>query len=227
MNTTIKTWATEDRPREKLIHKGRQAMTDVELLAILIGSGSIGTSAVELSRMILNDSSNDLSILSKRSIDYFMRFKGIGEAKAVAIFAALELARRRVPRSHEANQVRSSRQSYDHFYPNFADLDHEQFYAMYLNRANEIIGIKQISKGGRSGTVADGKVIFEKALEMKSSAIIIAHNHPSGQLKPSRADISLTHALVKFGNMIDMQILDHLIITDDNYFSFADKGILE
>ncbi|MFT5859864.1 MAG: DNA repair protein RadC [Flavobacteriaceae bacterium] len=227
MNSTIKAWAAEDRPREKLVHRGRDAMTDVELLAIIIGSGPKGMSAVELARIILSDSDNDFSILSKRSVDYLMRFKGIGEAKAVMIFAAMEIARRRLPKSQNKKPVKSSQQSFDRLYPNFADLDHEQFYAMYLNRANEIIGIRQISKGGRSGTVADGKVIFEKALEMKSSAIIVAHNHPSGQLKPSVADISLTQSLVNFGNMIDMQILDHLIITDNNYFSFADEGILE
>ncbi len=226
--STIKSWAAEDRPREKLLQKGRSAITDVEFLAILIGSGPRGTSAVELAREILHDSDNDLAILSKRSILYFQKFRGIGEAKAITIFSALELGRRRAPLlKKEVNQVKSSQESYNRLYPSFADLDHEQFYAMYLNRANEVISIQQISKGGRSGTVVDGKVIFEKALELKATALIIAHNHPSGQLQPSKADINLTNSLVKFGGLIDMQILDHLIITDDNYFSFADEGILQ
>ncbi|MFT5777866.1 MAG: DNA repair protein RadC [Crocinitomicaceae bacterium] len=227
MLTTIKTWAEEDRPREKLLFKGRGSVSDAELLAILIGSGTKGISAVELARTILKASDNDLNKLSRKSITYFQQFKGIGEAKAISIYASLELARRKVPRRKvQSSQITSSQQCYDHFYPSFADLDHEQFFAMFLNRANNILGIEQISKGGLSGTVADGKVIFQKALESKSSAIIIAHNHPSGQLKPSEADIKLTHSLSKFGLMIDMQILDHLIITDDNYFSFADEGIL-
>lgn len=226
--TPIKSWAEEDRPREKLLQKGRSAMTDVELLAILLGSGSRGISAVELAREILRDSENDLTILSKRSTQYFQKFRGIGEAKAVTIFSALEIGRRRGPLGKsETSQIRSSQESYNRLYHSFADLDHEQFYAMYLNRANEVISIEQISKGGRSGTVADGKIIFEKALELKSTAIILAHNHPSGQLQPSRSDINLTSSLVKFGGFIDIQILDHLIITDYGYFSFADEGILK
>jgi len=224
---TIKSWAENERPREKLMNNGRTSMSDAELLAILIGSGVKGVSAVELSRQILADSNHDLFALSKRSIQYFKKFKGIGDAKAITIYAALELGRRRSSVVKKAmNQVRSSQESYSRFYPSFADLEHEEFYSMYLNGANEIISIEQISKGGRSGTVADGKVIFEKALELKATALIIAHNHPSGQLRPSQADVNLTKSLVKFGRMIDLQILDHLIISDDNYFSFADEGIL-
>ena len=224
---TIKSWAENERPREKLMNYGRTSMSDTELLAILIGSGVKGVSAVELSRQILADSNHDLFTLSKRSIQYFKKFKGIGDAKAITIYAALELGRRRSSVVKKAiNQVRSSQESYSRFYPSFADLEHEEFYSMYLNRANEIISIEQISKGGRSGTVADGKVIFEKALELKATGLIIAHNHPSGQLRPSQADVNLTNSLVKFGRMIDLHILDHLIISDDNYFSFADEGIL-
>ncbi len=227
ITTTIKCWAEEDRPREKLITKGRNALSDAELIAILIGSGSRSHSAVELARMILRDSENDLSKLSKKSLSDFQKFKGIGQAKAISIFAALELSRRRgLITMNQSPIITSSNDSYSILYPKFADLDHEQFFVLFLNRSNKLLGIEQISKGGLSGTVADGKIIFQRALEMKSSAIILAHNHPSGQLKPSHADIKLTKHLLEFGKLIDLHILDHLIITDDNYFSFADEGML-
>lgn len=225
--STIKCWAEDDRPREKLIQKGRSVLTDAELIAILIGSGNREHSAVDLARIILNDCNNKLSLLGKKSIADLMQYKGIGQAKAVSIYAALELARRRLNENElKRSSVHSSKDSYHELRSFFVDLDHEQFYVLFLSRSNKILGKEQISRGGLNGTVADGKIIFRKALEMKSSAIILAHNHPSGQLKPSHADIQLTKQLVEFGKMIDLHILDHLIITDNNYFSFADEGML-
>lgn len=227
VTTTIKTWAEEDRPREKMMLKGRSVMTDAELIAILIGSGTRELTAVELARDILSQSNNNLSELARKSIQDFMKFKGIGEAKAITLYASMELARRRAFSAEKTRfKIRSSRDGYEYLKADLTELGHEEFYVLLLNRANEVIGKEQISKGGLSGTVADGKVIFHKALEMKSSGIILAHNHPSGQLKPSEQDIKLTQSLASFGKYIDLHILDHLIITDENYYSFADNGML-
>ena len=223
----IKTWAEEDRPREKLQIKGRGALSDAELLAIIIGSGTKAVSAVELAREILSASKNSLSNLSKLSIDDLKKFKGIGEAKAISIYAAMELARRRKSASSSNSiKITSSNDAYKHLKSKLLDLCHEEFHVLFLNRANELIFSEQISKGGISGTVADGKLIFHRALELKSSAMILAHNHPSGQLKPSESDLSLTKSLVNFGKYIDLQVLDHLIFSDNNYFSFADEGLI-
>lgn len=227
ITTTIKTWAEEDRPREKMMLKGRAAMSDAELIAILIGSGTRELTAVELAREILSQSNNNLSELARKSIQDLMKFKGIGEAKAITLYASMELARRRAFSAEKMRfKIKSSKDVYDFLKTDLTDLEHEEFYILLLNRANEVLGKEQISKGGLSGTVADGKVIFHKALEMKSSGIILAHNHPSGQLKPSEQDLKLTKSLSSFGKYIDLHILDHLIITDENYYSFADNGIL-
>jgi DNA repair protein RadC len=225
--TTIKDWAEEDRPREKLILKGRTALSDAELLAIIIGSGTRELTAVQVAREILGSSKNSLSSLSRMSVNDLKKFKGIGEAKAIAIYAAMEISRRRKGEVKEkTNSIKSSSDAFNYLQADLMDLEHEEFHTLFLNRGNEIIASEQISKGGISGTVADGKVIFHRALELKSSAMILAHNHPSGQLKPSESDIDLTKSLVKFGKYIDLQILDHLIFSDNNYFSFADEGLI-
>lgn len=227
MITTIKSWAESDRPREKLLEKGREVLSDAELLAILISSGTKSMSALELAKMILNDVQNDLNRLSRKSVHELLNYYGIGEAKATTVFAAMELAsRRNRSTKRQEKKITSSAQCFAFFYPYFADLQHEEFFTLFLSRSNAVLGIQRISKGGVSGTVADGKVIFRRALEMNSSAIILAHNHPSGQLKPSSADIKLTNSFVEFGKMIDLAVLDHLIIADNRYFSFADQGIL-
>lgn len=225
--SSIKNWAEDDRPREKLLRKGRFALSDAELLAILIGSGTKSVSALDLAKMILSESGNNLGNLSRKSISDLKKYKGIGEARAITIFSAMELARRR-SESEPVNKskITSSADAHSIFKPYLTDLDHEEFYCIYLNRGNEVISCDQISKGGRNGTIADGKVIFQRALEHKCSAIILGHNHPSGQLKPSDQDKRLTRSLMEFGKHIDLQILDHLIVTDNNYFSFADQGIL-
>ena len=225
--TTIKEWAEEDRPREKLLLKGRSALSDAELLAILIGSGTRELSAVQLAQQIMNESENNLAELSRKSIIDLMSFKGIGEAKAVTIYAAMEIARRRKGVAIRKNlKIKSSHDAYNYLLSKLLDLTHEEFHVLFLNRANEVITSEQISKGGISGTVADGKVIFHRALELKSSSLVLAHNHPSGQLKPSTSDLKLTTSLVEFGKFIDLKILDHLIFSDINYFSFADEGLI-
>lgn len=224
---SIKLWAEDDRPREKMKLKGRSVLSDAELLAIIIGSGNRHLSAVELARQILASVDNNLSKLSKLSIADLNKFNGIGEAKAISIMAMLEIARRKGGEDQLIiSKISSSRHVFDLLRSKFMDLSHEEFYVVFVDRANQVLKTEQISKGGLSGTVADGKVIFQKALELKCSAIILAHNHPSGQLKPSEADLKLTKSLMNFGKYIDLQVLDHLIFSDNSYFSFADEGIL-
>lgn len=223
----IKFWAEDDRPREKLLVKGKNALSDAELLAIVLGSGTKELSAVQVAQAILADADNDLRTLARRSVNDLKKYPGIGEVRALEITAVMELARRNSrTKSIRKPVIRCSEDSYNFLRPFFADLQHEEFYVLFLNRANSILAYEQLSKGGISGTVADGKIIFSKALEHKACAIILAHNHPSEQLRPSESDIKLTKSLVKFGRLIDIQVLDHLIITANNYFSFVDEGIL-
>ena len=224
---TIKTWAEEDRPREKLMLKGRSVLSDAELIALLIGSGNRHVSAVELSKQILASVQNNLNGLAKLSVRDMMKFEGIGEAKAISIAAALELGRRR--REEEGvrkKKITSSKDVYEVLGPRLEDLDHEEFWILLLNRANMIIGRHEISKGGVSGTVADSKIIFKLAIENLASAIILCHNHPSGNLKPSDADIKTTEKLKKAGLIMDIPILDHIIISEAGYCSLADEGLL-
>jgi DNA repair protein RadC len=207
--------------------KGRNTLSDAELLAILLGTGTRDLSAVELAQVLLQSVNNDLANFSKYSINELKKFKGIGEAKAVGIVAALELGRRRKETETKAKvKITSSKQVYEHMRSYLSDLQHEEFFVIYVNRANEIVQTKQISIGGLSGTIADGKVIFKQALELCAHGLILVHNHPSGQLKPSDQDRQLTKKMVEFGKYIDLCVLDHLIYTDSGYFSFADEGIL-
>ncbi len=222
---SIKAWAEDDRPREKLLYKGRSSLSDAELIAILIGSGNRELSAVELSKNILASAKFDLSELSKFGTNELMRFKGIGEAKAISIVAALELGRRRKDTtSIEKAKITSSRAAFNVIYPKLADLPHEEFWVILLNRGNKVLRLENISRGGVSGTVADAKLIFKAALDRLACSVILAHNHPSGNLKPSDADVHLTQKLVKAGKTLDIAILDHLIIGDNSYYSFADEG---
>ena len=224
---TIKSWAEEDRPREKLSGQGRRALTDAELIAILIGSGSRDESAVELSKRILHHYDNDLNKLAKASIAELSNFRGIGEAKAISIIAALEIGRRRDDTETKALEtILSSKDGYNIMRRHLVDLNHEEFWIILLGRASKVLGKELISKGGLSGTVADPKVIFHIALQHQASGIILVHNHPSGSLKPSQLDISLTKKLSEAGKMLDIQVFDHLIITDNGYFSFGDEGLL-
>ncbi|REJ85355.1 MAG: JAB domain-containing protein [Bacteroidetes bacterium] len=221
----IRTWAEEDRPREKLLLKGRHSLTDAELVAILIGSGNSEESAVELSRRILLHHSNNLLSLSRVNANELMEFRGIGEAKAVSILAALELGRRRnESQPEETGKIGNSRDAASIFQPMLADLNHEEFWVLFLNRANRIIGKEQISMGGMSGTVADPRKIFKAALDRKAISIILCHNHPSGNTNPSEADIRLTRSLYEAGRVLEISVLDHIIIAQNRFYSFADEG---
>lgn len=224
---SIKAWADEDRPREKLLLHGRRTLTDAELIAILIGSGSRSESAVELSKRILHSLNNDLDKLGRLSVSELCRFKGIGEAKAISIIAALELGRRRKDGEvSDIVKIGGSNDIYLLMHRYFADLNHEEFWIVLLNRANKVISKHLISKGGQAGTIADPKIIFQTALENHAASIILSHNHPSGNLRPSQADISLTQKLVSAGNMLDISVLDHLIFTNSGYYSFVDEGMM-
>lgn len=226
-NLSIKSWAENDRPREKLMLQGRAALSDAELIAILIGSGSKNETAVELSKRILNDSSNNLNELGKLSLEQLQTYKGIGEAKAISIAAALELGRRRSATvNHSKPKITSSKSAFLHLLPKLEDLPHEEFWIILLSRSNSILQTVNISKGGVSGTVADAKIIFKTALKFQASGIILAHNHPSGNLRPSEEDKRLTLKLVEGAKLLDFVILDHIIIGDNNYFSFADENLL-
>ncbi len=224
---TIKELADEDRPREKLVLKGRQSLTNAELIAILIGSGNREETAVELAQRILVAFQNDLNVLGKLSVHELVKFKGIGEAKAVSIIAALELGRRRQQSdAKEKIQMRSSKDIFDLVYPMIGDLMHEEFWVLYLNKANKLIEAEKISAGGLTGTVVDVKIIMNHAVQKLASAIALSHNHPSGNLQPSDADISLTRKMKDAGKFLDILVIDHLIIGDKNYYSFADNGLL-
>lgn len=222
----IRSWAEDDRPREKLLLKGKSALSDAELIAILIGSGSAEETAVDLSKRILQSLNNQLSELGKLSVKDLMKFKGIGEAKAISIIAALELGRRRKDSEPEKRiKITDSQSAFDTIYPHLGDLNHEEFWVIFLNRANQVIGKQNVSKGGVSGTVVDPKVVFKMAVQFPASAIILAHNHPSGNLKPSQADHQLTRKLKDAGRSLDIPVLDHLIIGDREYFSFVDEQV--
>lgn len=223
----MKNWSVEEQPREKLQNHGRKSLTNAELLAIVIRSGTTKLSALDIARTILESVDHDLHRLARRTIHDLVRFPGVGLAKATEILAVMELVRRREQgRVPEKASIKCSTDAYQYISPSFLDMDHEEFYAVYLDRSNRVIKSKQISKGGVSGTVADGKIIFNYGLETKASGIILAHNHPSGNVSPSLADIQLTESLKKFGEYIDVQILDHIIVAGNKYFSFADEGRL-
>jgi len=221
------TWSPNERPREKLLLNGRSTISDTELIAILLGSGSAGTNALDLARILLKRAGHNLNTLAEFSVNELMKEKGIGEAKALTLVAAMELARRRrLQEPARRPHVRSSRDAHDLLCPEFIDLQHEEFWMLMLNRGNGVIAKKRISTGGVGGTVADPKMIFRAALEALASSIIVAHNHPSGNLVPSKDDINLTCKLKNAGQMLDIKLIDHLIISGNNYHSFADDGAL-
>jgi DNA repair protein RadC len=223
----IKAWAEDDRPREKLLNKGKASLSDAELVAILIGMGTREMSAVELSKKILQSTGNNLNELAKLSVKDLMKFKGIGEAKAISIVAAMEIARRRKDTDPlKKDRIRYSKEAFDFLKPFMMDLDHEQFWMICLNRNQEVAKIIQISTGGVTGTIADPKIIFKYALEHLASCIILSHNHPSGNLTPSQADIKLTKQLSEGARLLDMTLSDHIIFSNNGYFSFADENML-
>lgn len=221
---SIKQWADDDRPREKLLNKGASALSDAELIAILIGSGNREESAVELSQRILRTTGNSLTSLSRLSLHDMMEYKGIGEAKAISIAAALELGRRRkAEEPRERTKISQSRQVYDEFF-HLTDLNHEEFWVVLLNRANQVLDKVKVSSGGVAGTVADARLIFKPAIQRLASAIILVHNHPSGNLRPSANDDTLTNKMKKAGEALDVPVLDHIIVANTGYYSYADEG---
>jgi len=223
----IKNWAIDDRPREKLLQKGKISLSDAELMAILIGSGSRNESAVDLCRRILAGSEHSLNEIGKLSIPQLMKFNGIGQAKAITIIAALELGRRRrTEEALERKKITSSSSVFEYIQPRIGDLPHEEFHIIYLNNSNKVINSMQLSKGGITGTLVDVRLALKMALELGATSIILCHNHPSGNLNPSSADKQLTQKLKAAGENLDIKILDHLIVTEKSYFSFADEGLL-
>jgi DNA repair protein RadC len=223
----IKAWAEADRPREKLLLHGRRQLTNAELVAILIGSGNRTETAVDLSKRILGFYQNDLDKVAKLSVKELSKFNGIGEAKAISIVAALELGRRRKETEKEGPvKISSSKDAYLILKPELTDLPHEEFWVLLLNRANFVLSKHFISKGGQSGTVVDPKIIFKVAIENNAASIVLAHNHPSGNLKASSADVSITKKLVQSGLLLDITIYDHLIMTDHSFLSMADEGLM-
>jgi DNA repair protein RadC len=220
----ITEWAESDRPREKLLEKGSSSLSDAELVAILIGSGTVSMSAVDLSRQILASVNNDLHKLSLLSIKELQKFKGIGEAKAITIVSALELGRRR--KEQEAIQkprITCSKEAYELLKSDLLYLPHEEFWIVYLNRSNFVLKKQKIGQGGMTGTIADPRIVFKAAIEHSASVIVLAHNHPSGNTNPSKADIELTAKFKECGKLLDIHVSDHLIITDNGYYSFADN----
>jgi len=225
-NFSIKNWAEDDKPREKLMLKGKQALSDAELVAILIGSGSRNESAVSLSKRILASVDNNLNALGKLSLKQLMEFKGIGEAKAISIAAALELGRRRrAEETIELKKIKSSKAVFEIMQPIIGELPHEEFWVLYLNNSNKVIYKAQLSKGGMTGTIVDIRLIFKVAFEQNATSIILTHNHPSGKLEASDADKEITKKLKLAGEQLDIRVLDHIIVTENGYLSFQDEGI--
>ena len=224
----IKEWAVEDRPREKMLLHGSRSVTDAELIAILIGSGNTKETAVELSKRILASADNNLNDLGRKGIEFLKSFKGIGDAKAVTIVAALELGKRRKEADvFTKNKITGSKDAADYFQPLLGDLNHEEFWVMLLNRGNKIIDTFMVSRGGVSGTVIDVRLILKKAIENLASSLILCHNHPSGTLTASDADLEITEKISKSAKIMDISLLDHVIIGHNKYLSFADEGMLK
>jgi DNA repair protein RadC len=226
-HTTIRNWAEDDRPREKLMLKGRQSMSDAELLAILIGSGTRKESAVDLAKNILHRAHDNLAELSKMNMKDLISVKGIGKVRALIILASLELGRRRNESEVlSRDKIKTSRDAYEIFRSIMGDRPYEEFWIILLNKANKVLQKCNISEGGISGTVVDPKKIFKISLDHHASSIILGHNHPSGVITPSEADLRITKKVCDAGAMLEVTVLDHLIIGEDNYYSFADDGAL-
>ncbi|WP_298951146.1 DNA repair protein RadC [uncultured Nonlabens sp.] len=224
---SIKDWSLNDRPREKLLHKGSSSLSEAELIAILIGSGTRKMSAVELSRIIVNDAQNSLDILGKKSLKELMKYKGIGEAKAITIAAAMELGKRRAMEMPiKLPKITSSNDAFKILQPILGELPHEEFWILLLDNSHKVLEKKNVSIGGITGTLVDTRLVFKKAIEAGAVAMVLSHNHPSGNLKPSHQDKALTMKLVEAGKLLDIKVLDHLIITQQGFYSFADEGLM-
>jgi len=223
----IKSLDESDRPREKLLQKGRTALSNAELIAILLASGNREMNAVELAQHILSDYDNNLTLLGKLSVSDLKKYNGIGEAKAITIISALELARRRqASEAPKVIQIKQSKDAFDALYADLSDLVHEEFWILYLNKANRVIKKKRMTIGTTGYTLVDKKIVAKEALELLAAAVILAHNHPSGNLKPSKADLDLTKEIQKALQLFDIKVLDHIIIGNDEYISIADEGLM-
>jgi len=223
----IKEWAQEDRPREKFLLKGVGALSNAELIAILLATGSREESAVDIAKRILHKANNNLAGFSEFSIADLKKIKGIGEAKAITLLAAIELGRRRnVAEAEQQPAIRASKHIFDRMHPLLADLKHEEFYVLYLNRTQQLIASKRLSAGGIAGTMVDVKLIGKYAMEHLASALVLVHNHPSGNPKPSEEDKTLTQKVTQAAHFVDCKLIDHVIITKNDYFSFADEDML-
>lgn len=225
-NLSIKQWSLEDRPREKLLAKGISSLSDAELLAILISTGTKNLSALDLARLVLQSADNNLHLLGKHTVADLVKISGIGEAKAITIIAALELGRRRKKTDLERQKINSSQNAFEIMQPLLGDLPHEEFWVLYLNRANMLIDKERISSGGTTGTVTDIKIILKHAIEKLACSVILVHNHPSGNKQPSKQDSDMTKKISEACKFIDVVLVDHLIIADTQYLSFADQGML-
>lgn len=222
-NLSIKHWSEQDRPREKLLQKGISALSDAELIAILISSGTKKLSAVDLAKIILNNSENNLHVLGKKKISDLTKINGIGQAKAISIIAALEIGKRRKNADLEHIKIKSSKDIQNIMQPILGDLSHEEFWVIYLNRALKIIDKKRISTGGVNSTVIDIKIILKYAIENLANSIILIHNHPAGTIKPSKEDIDITNKIKQSAKFLDINVIDHIIIADKEYYSFSDN----
>ncbi|MGC3944230.1 MAG: DNA repair protein RadC [Chryseolinea sp.] len=223
----LRDWSPQDLPREKLLHKGTSALSDAELISLLLGTGTRTTSSVELGRRVLHHANNSLHDLARMTVKDLIRVSGIGSIKAMTIVAALELGRRRRELSPETRpRLSKSSDAFDILKPYLQDIPHEEFWIVLVNRANRLIKVGQISQGGVAGTVADPKLIFKMAIEELASGIILAHNHPSGNTTASQADIELTRKLSAGARLLELQVLDHIILAGQKYFSFADEGLI-
>ncbi|HLV63664.1 RadC family protein [Galbibacter sp.] len=224
---SIRNWSADDRPREKMLLKGKDALSDAELIALLIGSGNRRESAVDLSKRILTTSRNSLSVLSRLSIEQLSKYSGIGKAKAIAIVAALELGRRkRLAKALPDHGLSNSEEVFEFMQPRIGELPHEEFWVIYLNNANRVVHTFQLSKGGITGTLVDVRLLIKEAVLVGAVSLILSHNHPSGTLRPSEADRNITGKIKIACDSMDIKVLDHLIITEKSYFSFKDEGIL-
>lgn len=224
---SIKLWAEEDRPREKLLNKGTEALSNAELLAILIGSGSRKESAVDLCKRILESVDNSLDVLGRKSVLDYMQFNGIGEAKALTIVAAMELGRRRkLSEVQNVKQIKASCDIFDIMQPVLADLEHEEIWAIYMNRANRVLNKRLISSGGLVSSVFDVRIVIRHAILMNATVLALCHNHPSGNAKPSHSDKMITDMLKKACGYFDISFIDHLIVAGNNFYSFSDAGEL-
>jgi DNA repair protein RadC len=224
---SLKEWAEDDRPREKMLKNGIQALSNAELIAILIGSGTRNETAVEVARKILDQNQNNLNELAKLTIKDLQKIKGIGEAKAISIITALEIGKRRkIAEVIERKKISSSKDVFDIFGQQLGDLPYEEFWVLLLSRSNQILSKEKISQGGISGTVTDVRIILKLAIDKMASSVILCHNHPSGNIKPSEADNTITHKLKEAGKLMDINIHDHVIVSNAGYYSFADEGLM-